>query len=246
MSAQYLIRFDDICPTMNWNMWSRIEKVLINLGIAPILAVIPDNHDQKLMIASSNPGFWESVRRWQANGWSIGLHGHQHLYLNREGGILGFSRKSEFAGLAADRQENKLCKAVDIFVREEVVPELWIAPSHSFDESTITILANLGIRTISDGFALAPYIDERRMLWIPQQLWNFRWRPYGVWTVCYHHNLWGEADFIRFCRHIERYRQAITSVRNVKSRYSTRQYRFLDRVYSNVHLSILAAKSLII
>src|SRR5438093_13646810 len=118
MSAQYLVRFDDICPTMNWTMWSRIEKVLVKFRIAPILAVVPDNQDKKLMIAQPNPAFWEGVREWQARGWSIGLHGYQHLYSNGESGILGFARKSEFAGVAPEQQETKLRQAAEIFRRE--------------------------------------------------------------------------------------------------------------------------------
>jgi len=242
MSAQYLVRFDDICPTMNWSMWSRIEEILLKFGISPILAVVPDNQDQKLMVAPSNPSFWERVRGWQARGWSIGLHGHQHLYLSRNRGLHGFAPKSEFAGLAPDLQENELRKAIEIFRREGVTPEIWIAPAHSFDDSTISALRRLGIRIISDGFALAPYIDPSSMLWIPQQLWRFRWRPQGVWTVCYHHNVWSERGFLQFCRDVERYRATITSLIDVRNRYGARPHHFVDRLYSTIHRALLAVK----
>ena len=36
MTAQYLIRFDDICPTMNWAIWSRIEAVLLESLLQPL------------------------------------------------------------------------------------------------------------------------------------------------------------------------------------------------------------------
>ncbi len=48
MTSKYLIRFDDLCPTMNWDMWSRIESVLLEHKISPLLAVVPDNQDRKV------------------------------------------------------------------------------------------------------------------------------------------------------------------------------------------------------
>ena len=79
MPARYLVRFDDICPTMNWAAWSRIETVLDRHGVAPILAVVPDNRDPKLMVDNSRADFWARVRGWQTKGWTIALHGFQHL-----------------------------------------------------------------------------------------------------------------------------------------------------------------------
>ena len=29
----YLVRFDDVCPTMDWETWNKIEKVLGTSGI---------------------------------------------------------------------------------------------------------------------------------------------------------------------------------------------------------------------
>ena len=46
--ATYLVRFDDICPTMNWEAWEQVENVLVSEGIRPILAVVPDNRDENL------------------------------------------------------------------------------------------------------------------------------------------------------------------------------------------------------
>ena len=46
----YLIRFDDICPTMNWVIWTEIDEILTTEGIKPILAVIPDNRNPVLFI----------------------------------------------------------------------------------------------------------------------------------------------------------------------------------------------------
>jgi len=155
-------------------------------GVKPILAVIPDNRDPNLMVDPPAPDFWERVRGWQARGWAIGLHGYQHLYVNGESGILRIGRKSEFAGLGYAEQHEKLRLALAVFEREGVRPDAWVAPSHSFDWTTVDALAAHGIRTISDGLAFRPYRDERGTIWVPQQSAMMRAMPWGVWTFCYH------------------------------------------------------------
>jgi len=184
--AHYLIRFDDICPTMNWALWDELEDLLVEAGVKPILAVIPDNKDPKLMVATPSPVFWDRVRCWQSRGWAIGLHGYQHTYVNDEPGILRLNRQSEFAGLSYQDQVEKLRNGLEIFQQNGVHADAWVAPAHSFDWVTVSALADLGIRTISDGMALAPYCDPQGNAWIPQQFANMRPLPWGVWTFCYH------------------------------------------------------------
>src|SRR5712692_12017049 len=99
MTTQYLIRIDDICPTMNWAVWRAVEDVLVRYNISPLLAVVPDNQDPHLQITPARVDFWDCVRRWQALGWTIGLHGYRHSYVTRESGLLGINSFSEFAGL---------------------------------------------------------------------------------------------------------------------------------------------------
>ena len=65
MTSKYLIRFDDLCPTMNWDMWSRIESVLLEHKISPLLAVVPDNQDRKLVAGAAREDFWDRVARFR-------------------------------------------------------------------------------------------------------------------------------------------------------------------------------------
>jgi peptidoglycan/xylan/chitin deacetylase (PgdA/CDA1 family) len=186
MGARYLLRFDDLCPTMDWPLWDRLEALLVAAGVAPLLAVIPDNQDPKLKVAPASPVFWDRVRSWQRRGWSIGLHGYQHTYVNTEPGLLGLNRQSEFAGLDYADQAEKLRRGLAVFAREGVLADAWVAPAHSFDWVTVSALSALGIHTISDGLALAPYRAAHGSVWIPQQFANMRAMPAGVWTFCYH------------------------------------------------------------
>jgi len=215
MSARYLVRFDDICPTMNWRVWSDVERRLLEHRVRPILAVVPDNRDPGLCVDEPVADFWDRVRTWQARGWSIGLHGYQHRCVTPHAGILGLKASSEFAGLPRPEQQRKLELAMAVFERERVRPDAWIAPAHSFDDTTVDLLLELGLRCINDGFALRPFTDERGMTWIPQQLWRFRRAPFGVWTVCLHHNQWTERQLARFAGDIRRWRPLITELGSV-------------------------------
>src|ERR1051326_9565196 len=100
-NKQFLLRFDDICPTMRWDMWSEIEKRLIQYDIKPILAVVPDNRDPVLQVDRPRRDFWVRVRRWQEQGWTIALHGYQHLYVAKAGGLV--TRRKKKIGRASCR-----------------------------------------------------------------------------------------------------------------------------------------------
>jgi len=225
----YLLRFDDICPTMNWTVWDALEEELVARGLRPILAVVPDNRDAKLVAGPARADFWERVRQWQRRGWSIALHGHQHVYVNRNAGLLGLNRQSEFAGLARSEQERKLRQGLAIFQSHGVQADAWVAPSHSFDRTTVDLLIGLGVPVISDGLGSLPYREPGPVVWVPQQLWAFRPRPAGVWTVCSHINPWQAGDLERFRGDLERYAARITDLPRVLERFGTRRPTFGDR-----------------
>ncbi|HEY2748348.1 MAG TPA: DUF2334 domain-containing protein [Polyangia bacterium] len=240
--ARYLVRFDDICPGMNWQVWREIEKILADHDVKPMLAVVPSNEDPTLDVAPKEPRFWEEVRQWQARGWTIGLHGYQHRYVTREKGLIGINARSEFAGLPAAEQADKLRRAVEIFAAEKVRPDVWIAPGHSFDEITVAALHELGVGAISDGFFLSAHRDARGMLWVPQQIWGFRYRPFGLWTVCYHHNDWSAGDVRRFAAAVAAYRARITSFAEIAGAPHIRKRSWTDTIVSTLLLGTMNAK----
>ena len=203
VQSRYLLRFDDICPTMNWVVWNAVEAQLIRLNIRPILAVVPDNRDPALMVDLPRTDFWEKVRQWQALGWAIALHGYQHVYVNKDPGLMQLTPQSEFAGLSYQEQENKLKKGLAIFAEHGVRVDAWVAPSHSFDWVTVAILKALGIRIISDGLAFSPYRDSSGLTWVPQQFASMRPMPFGVWTFCYHPNHLSPRALTQFQRRME-------------------------------------------
>jgi predicted deacetylase len=241
MAATYLVRIDDICPTMNWTVWEQVEAALVEAGVQPIVAVVPDNRDPVLEVQPAEPRFWDRVRRWQALGWTIGLHGYQHHYETRDAGIIGRNRYSEFAGLPFETQLDKLRRATAIFTREGVTPDVFVAPGHSFDDTTLRALLECGISAISDGYSMLPHIDGRGMIWVPQQLGGFRSMPGGLWTVCLHINGWCPAAIREFRTDLDTYRGRISGFPKILARYSRRGSGWADRLSTEV---IRAARSL--
>lgn len=232
MSARYLLRFDDVCESMDWDAWDRVESVLQHVGVCPLLAVVPDNRDPSLAVNPPNPGFWARVRQWQARGWTIAMHGYHHEYVSGDPGLLGLNLFSEFAGLSYDEQLQKLEGSLAAFRSNGVDPQVWIAPGHSFDRNTVKALSKVGIRAISDGYALWPYCDTDGTFWLPQQLWRFRTMPAGVWTVCFHINRWTEAQTATFERSLAVFRDRIVNFSGMRAEYGSRSRSLFDRAFN--------------
>lgn len=241
MTARYLIRFDDVCPSMDWEIWDQVEAMLIEKDISPLLAVVPDNRDPYLEIDSPRPDFWDRVREWQARGWTIALHGFQHVYESEDTGVIGINPFSEFAGLSEQAQQAKIDRALEIFRRENVRVDGWVAPGHSFDQVTVKVLSEQGVGLVSDGFFLGP---RRRwsMAWLPQQIWRFRSFPFGVWTVCYHHNLFDEQGVADFARDLSAYRDRIIAIKDLPPFESWGRYGLFDSLFSLMWKSLVLGK----
>jgi len=229
-SPRYLLRFDDICPTMGWKTWEAIEAHLDAHDVRPILAVVPDNQDPKLMADPPNPDFWNRVRGWQAKGYTIGLHGYQHRYVNSLRGLMRLTPHSEFTSLSREEQAAKISKGLAIFAEQGVRAELFVAPSHSFDQTTLEVLQEHGVSVISDGPWPWPHLDAGGRFWIPQQLWRLAPRPEGVWTACLHPMEWKEADLDRFKADVTRFAPQMTDVRQVLEAFGERTLTVGDQV----------------
>jgi hypothetical protein len=155
---------------------------------------------------------------------------------------MGINRCSEFAGLPMNVQAAKLRMAFEIFRREGIQPEVWVAPAHSFDGTTVDLLRNMGLRRISDGFFLFPNLDSSGMLWIPQQIWRFRTMPFGVWCVCLHVNAWRQQDLQKFHRDVKIYRKKIISVGDAILQFGGRRRDWRDKVLQGTFPGLLRTR----
>ncbi len=198
--AQYIIRFDDLCPTMNYQNWNKIDQILKENNIKPIIAVVPNNEDKKLICQENDTQFWAQIKKYQSEGYMIALHGYNHVYTNHKSGIMGISANSEFVGLSFDEQNKKIKNGVKIFNENGIKIDAFIAPSHSFDRTTIKVLKNNNIDLISDGLLEYPFI-YKGIKWIPSQIWDrIKHKEKGIYTVCIHFNNWKESNIENFSK----------------------------------------------
>ncbi len=161
--------------------------------VKPLLGVISDNQDPELLQYPAAPvDFWEHMRQQQAKGWELCLHGYQHRFVTNHAGILGINPRSKFAGLTLAEQSDKLGKGLSLLSDQGIHPTTFIAPAHSFDKNTLLDMKEMGLTTLSDGYALYPSI-KNGLHHLPQQFAHPRSMPFGVYTFCLHPNL---ASFI--------------------------------------------------
>lgn len=194
------IRMDDITPDMDWKKFKRFKELLDANGIKPLIGVVPDNRDKKLMIDDKRSDFWKQVRDLQDNGWTVAMHGYNHLYTTREAGLFPIGSKSEFAGLPPARQQEMIRNGKAILESEGVYTDIFMAPSHSFDKDTLKALKQNGFRKITDGFGVAPY-REHDMIFYPismQRSQALKDKRPGLTTFVYHVNTMDEKDFRSF------------------------------------------------
>jgi hypothetical protein len=217
---------------MDRRKWDSVERVLDLHGVHPIVAVIPNNQDPKLKSQEPDPEFWQRVRAWAAKGWSVAMHGHTHVMHSTVNALLlPFYKRSEFAGLSLAAQAEKIRTAWQLFLTQRVEPTIWVAPAHSFDLLTLEAIRNeTRIRVVSDGIAFNTFF-EHGFHWIPQQLWGFTARSFGLWTICLHPNTMDDAGIAALDDAIGgRFRDHVICVKDVK--LTGRRKHTFDRLYS--------------
>jgi len=191
--AEYLLRCDDLCPTIPPERWRRVESLIGEFKLQPILAVVPDNRDPELEISTPDPAFWQRMHTLEVSGAIVGLHGFRHLCTSRGRSLLGLAQTSEFAGVPAETQRTWIREGLRTLRARGLNPRIWVAPRHGFDRNTLGALCAEGITLLSDGFARVPF-RRGGVTWIPQQLWGPVEKPKGLWTICIHAHTATDAE----------------------------------------------------
>lgn len=188
MGAEYILRLDDACPTMDHGKWQSVEQLLLSHGIRPIVAIVPANEDPGLVRAAADSSFWQRARSWARAGWVVALHGYSHALRGSAKGLVPIKGLSEFVALPLEEQRRRIREGVKVLEANGLTAEAWVAPVHGFDMITLQALRlESEIRLISDGFARRAYLRED-FVWLPQQLWKPRSMKSGLWTICLHPN----------------------------------------------------------
>ena len=192
-----MMRLDDACEKRDMEKWARMEAILDRYRIAPLVGIIPCCKDPAMDGYPVDESFWDTAARWKEKGWVLALHGYEHLYITKDGGLNPAQKRSEFAGVPLEEQKRKITEGVNIFRAHGFEPEVFFAPSHTFDRNTLTALRECSrIRVISDTIASRPYTLDG-FTFIPMQAGVVRKLPFHTLTFCYHPNLMQVEDFER-------------------------------------------------
>jgi predicted deacetylase len=234
--ARYLLRFDDLCPTMDAAKWNRYLPILTRYSIKPILAVIPDNRDAEFQVKPPDPSFWQQMRSLQNDGATIGMHGYQHLCHSDGHSLLPLHRNTEFAGAPEAYQRDWIHEGLSILRSHGLKPGIWVAPRHGFDRTTLRILQHEKLDVLSDGFAQSPF-RWQGATWIPQQLWAPQTKATGIWTVCIHPQSASDGSVALLESFINKHATQFTSIRQILAENHIPVRSLPDRLF---HLRMLS------
>jgi hypothetical protein len=230
-AAQYLLRIDDLTPTMFPGQWSALYALIQRYGLQPILAIVPDNQDPSLGADVLNPHFWPQMLALQSTGASIGLHGYRHLSVARGWGLVPLHRHNEFVGVSASVQREWIGQGISLLQARGLAPSVWVAPRHGFDEATLDALRTHGITVVSDGFARRPHYAHG-CTWIPQQLWEPVSMPSGLWTICLHPSTLTMEKLRDLEEFLTRHRARFTSVARILAEWPIDTLPFADHLFT--------------
>lgn len=210
-----LIRFDDICPTMDWNQWNRAVKVLERYHVKPLIGVIPDCQDPELQINEPYSDFWQYIKKLQCKGYTVAMHGYLHKYDSAKHGIVNVTPHSEFAGHTYEEQYQKIKRGKAYLECHGIFTDVFFAPAHSYDENTLKALAANGFKYVSDGASSKPFVREG-VLCIPCRSGGCpKIEKKGYYTAVFHAHEWvrpEKADgYIQLEKLCEEYSKDIVS-----------------------------------
>lgn len=214
----FLVRMDDACATMHHEKWSQLELLFDTYNIKPMVGIVPNNKDIELMQAPADDDFYTKAIQWQKKGWTIALHGYEHLYHTSNKGINPVLHRSEFSGLPLEIQEEKIEKGFEILKKNDLQVDYFFAPSHNFDTNTLKAIYNkTSIRKISDTIASIPYKKDD-FYFFPLQFGKFRnIKSAGYWTFCLHPNTMRDIDLVFAKQFIKQHHEKFISFDDINT-----------------------------
>lgn len=194
MDLKILIRFDDICPTMDFPQFNRAVELMDKYNVKPLIGVIPLCKDKDLLIEEEHEDFWEYVKSLQEKGYTVAMHGYEHVFCSPHHGIVNRRIGSEFAGLPFDMQLKRIQKGKAILESHGIKTEIFFAPAHSYDMNTLKALSQCGFRYMSDGKSRKPYFVEG-VKCLPCRSGGMpKIKGSGYYTAVFHAHEWRRAD----------------------------------------------------
>ncbi len=233
--SKYILRLDDASEFWAKEKWNRMHDLLVKYGIKPIVAIIPDNEDPKLLPLGKDIEFWSTIQEWiDKDGWTPALHGHRHLLHAARGGMNPVNPRSEFVGYHLPEQKQSIRRGCEILKDHNIAAEIFVAPCHTFDANTLEALrTESNIHVISDTIADDVYY-RYGFYFIPQQCGMVRQLKNQITTFCYHPNFTSDEEFKRLEKFLESHYQSFISYKDISLK--KRNLSLYDRGLSILYL----------
>jgi len=190
------IRLDDITPDMDFDKFNRAREIFKRHSIRPLIGVVPFNRDANLCKSVPDGNFKEFLKELTDDGYTVALHGYNHLYTTKKKGLFPLNNFSEFAGVPYEKQREMLVKGMDKLNEWGIETDIFMAPAHTFDKNTIKALKTVGVKKITDGFGNWPY-ERNRVVFYPiaKQKKDCISNKEGYTTLVLHTNMMDDKDF---------------------------------------------------
>jgi predicted deacetylase len=202
--AKLIIRLDDVHPRMDREKFLRFTEQIRGAGYPALLGVVPDCQDPHLIRNNPWPGFWDHMRELRADGWVIAQHGFTHVYDKTAPNYLGSRNRSEFAGHPFEVQFDRLSRGAAILREEGLKTDVFMAPGHTFDATTLKALKKADLHFVTDGFGLWPFAEDGVTL-VPQLVSGAHGLPFGVYTTCFHLDHMRDAEINAAVKRLDAY-----------------------------------------
>ena len=211
------VRIDDVTPGMDKEKFFRFIDLIESYGLNALLGVIPDNRDESSDVAPiRDDKDFSFIRELKDKGYPLAMHGCFHVYTSDKGGLFPLNDYSEFADLKYDEQLKLIKHGKECLKREGLDTDIFMAPAHSFDKTSLKALKKCGFKYVTDGFGIRPYSMGGLVFLTISLLKSIELRVLknGITTFVVHTGMMEEKDFKeyeellkchgeRFCRYEE-------------------------------------------
>lgn len=229
-------RLDDITPDMHWENFEALKQIFDKYNVKPLLGVVPDNQDSKLVVSSERADFWDYMHKLSKAGYSIAQHGYQHVYETKNTGILGLRENSEFAGLPYEIQAEKIRKGRELLKKHSLETDIFMAPSHTYDTHTLRALKENGFFYVTDGYAYKCYMHEG-LLFVPSRSPKVGTIK-GIDTICLHLNNLTQKHFDEIEIFIKKNREHIVNFSDLLENEAYRQKFIIAKICEKKNLKL--------
>lgn len=239
-----IIRLDDICPDMNYEKFANVRDILFEYDVKPLIGIIPYNKDEKLKeyrkeSSKTDEDIWDELVALQnKEGWEVALHGYEHLYKTKNGGIMKRNSKSEFAGISFEEQKIAIKEGKKKLESLGFICKAFMAPSHSFDDNTIKVIDQLNICVITDGKGIFPY-EVNGCILMPVPYSIYRDLPFGIYTICLHTNTMSHDDIENIRKFISQRRKSMITLSEGINEYNSLKYKKWINIVNQISNSLM-------